>query len=87
MTRALILGIALFVLVWMIRRAFQGRREADRKAEQARADARQDGSGAGGAPAVLVACAHCGVLLPQAEALQEAGKVYCSAEHRRLGAR
>lgn len=82
MTRALILGIALFVLVWMIRRAFQGRREADRKAEQARADAQQ-----GGAPAVLVACAHCGVLLPQAEALEESGKVYCSAEHRRLGAR
>lgn len=86
MTRALILGIALFVLVWMIRRAFQGRREADRKAEQARTGG-ADAPGTDGAPVALVACAHCGVLLPQAEALEEAGKVYCSAEHRRLGAR
>ena len=33
----------------------------------------------------MVACAHCGLHLPQADAVSDAsGKVFCSAEHRRL---
>ncbi len=41
-------------------------------------------------PAELVGCAHCGVLLPRAEAHQAQGTEgaqYCSAEHARLGPR
>lgn len=36
----------------------------------------------------MVECAHCGVNLPQAEAFADAdGRLFCSAEHRRLGPR
>ncbi|GEQ73371.1 hypothetical protein CTTA_0376 [Comamonas testosteroni] len=33
----------------------------------------------------MVACAHCGLHLPQADAVNDdSGKIFCSAEHRRL---
>jgi uncharacterized protein len=32
----------------------------------------------------MVACGHCGVNLPQSEALESRGRFYCSEEHRRL---
>lgn len=32
----------------------------------------------------MVACGHCGLNLPQSEALQQSGRFYCSEEHRRL---
>ena len=35
----------------------------------------------------MVACARCGVNVPRSEALEAAGRLYCSEEHRRLGAR
>jgi uncharacterized protein len=35
----------------------------------------------------LVRCAHCGVHLPRADAREQAGALYCSAEHARLGKR
>ena len=38
-------------------------------------------------PAELVDCAHCGVLLPRAEARGDGGLLYCSEEHARLGPR
>jgi len=41
-------------------------------------------------PAELVGCAHCGVLLPRAEARSAPGDgdaQYCSEEHARLGPR
>jgi len=38
-------------------------------------------------PAELVGCAHCGVLLPRAEARGALGRHYCSEEHARLGPR
>lgn len=37
-------------------------------------------------PARMVACAHCGLHLPQADAVEgESGRLYCGVEHRRLG--
>lgn len=34
----------------------------------------------------MVSCAHCGLHLPQPDALEgEGGRHYCSVEHRRLG--
>jgi uncharacterized protein len=33
----------------------------------------------------MVACAHCRVNLPRSEAIEVAGRFYCSEEHRRLG--
>ena len=32
----------------------------------------------------IVPCAHCGLNLPEREALPVAGRFYCSEEHRRL---
>lgn len=34
----------------------------------------------------MVACARCGVHLPESESLQGEGGNFCSEEHRRLGA-
>jgi len=34
----------------------------------------------------MVPCAHCGVNLPRSEALEAAGRFFCSEEHRRLNA-
>lgn len=40
------------------------------------------------APQVMLACVHCGVHLPQAEArMDAAGRAYCSDAHRLLGPR
>lgn len=35
----------------------------------------------------MVACAHCGVNLPQGESVQESGRFFCSDEHRLAGPR
>ena len=35
----------------------------------------------------MVACAHCGLHLPRAEALEHAHRHYCCAEHRSAGPR
>lgn len=35
----------------------------------------------------MVACAHCGVHLPRADAVAEGADLYCGDEHRRLGRR
>lgn len=36
-------------------------------------------------PQDMLACAHCGVHFPQAEALVRDGRAYCCAQHERLG--
>ena len=59
-------------------------------ADQAR---KTDGADAGkppaaGVPQAMLACAHCGVHLPTADALRDAaGQVYCSDAHRLAGPR
>jgi uncharacterized protein len=76
MGRLILLALAVLALVWLARRALRSR--------QAPPDTPA-------APAELVACAHCGVLLPRAEArapgAADAGLHYCSDEHARLGPR
>jgi uncharacterized protein len=39
------------------------------------------------APQAMVSCAHCGLHLPRAEALEHARRHYCCAEHRSAGPR
>lgn len=39
------------------------------------------------APAAMVACAHCGLHLPAADAVREGAHVYCGEAHRLLGPR
>lgn len=72
MGRLLLLALAVLALVWLVRRALRAR--------QAPPDAAK-------VPAELVACAHCGVLLPRAEARSGDGGQYCGEEHARLGPR
>lgn len=36
-------------------------------------------------PQDMLACAHCGVHIPQADALMLGKQAYCCAEHRQLG--
>jgi uncharacterized protein len=72
MGRLLLLALAVLALVWLVRRALRAR--------QAPADAAK-------APGELVACAHCGVNLPRAEARGAGEGLYCSEEHARLGPR
>ena len=72
MLRWLILAAAVFAAIWLLRRSL-ARRDAGPPAKP------------GGGPAVLVACAHCGVYLPRGEALELDGNLYCSDQHRRLG--
>jgi uncharacterized protein len=38
------------------------------------------------APEQMVTCSHCGLYLPQGEAIPEGDKFFCCDEHRRLAA-
>ena len=75
MGRILLLIVALFVLVWLVRGLLITRKRAE--------PPQAPGLAAGD----LVHCAHCGVLLPRAEARSAGGRDYCSEEHGRLGPR
>ncbi|MFO1275282.1 PP0621 family protein [Sphaerotilus uruguayifluvii] len=44
-------------------------------------------AGAGSALQTMVRCAHCGLHLPQAEALEHEGQAYCGRLHRLAGPR
>ena len=72
MGRLLSFAILVFLAVWLARRAL------------ARIDA---GDSTTPAKPVedLVRCAHCGLLLPRAEARERRGAIYCTEEHARLG--
>lgn len=39
------------------------------------------------APEAMVACAHCGLHLPAADAVLDGSRIYCSPAHRALGPR
>jgi uncharacterized protein len=73
MGRLLLLALAVLILVWLVRRALRARREDAPHAPRRAAE--------------LVACAHCGVLVPRAEAREAAGGLYCGEAHARLGPR
>ena len=61
--------------VWLVRRTLARMNEPE-------SGAKKEGAGV---PDELVRCAHCGLLLPRAEARQSAGALYCGEEHARLG--
>lgn len=75
MGRLLVLILLVVAAVWLVRRALRSQ-AAKQVMGQKPANADE-----------LVACAHCGVHLPRAEARPAAGGLYCSDEHARLGKR
>lgn len=76
--RNLILVILVLIAVWWVRRQIL-------RIGEARAKRVQD---APAAPAQqFVACAHCGLHVPEGEGVSDAAGFYCSDAHRRLGPR
>jgi uncharacterized protein len=75
MGRLLILIVLVVFAVWLVRRALARMNAPEGGAKKEGTAVRDE----------LVRCAHCGLLLPRAEARQSAGAVYCSEEHARLG--
>lgn len=65
--------------VWMLSTKFRRRDEADAPG------ARPPGTAQVPAPQDMVACAHCGLHLPAADAVLGGSRVYCSDAHRALG--
>lgn len=74
MGRILLLIVALFILIWLVRGLLLTRKRGEPPPP-------------GPAQAELVTCAHCGVHLPRAESRSAGGLHYCSEEHWRLGPR
>lgn len=68
MSKILLLILAALA-VWWLAKGFR-RKGAAKDAPEA-------------APEQMVNCSHCGVYLPQSEAIAEGGKYFCCAEHRR----
>ena len=75
MGRLILIGVIVLLVVWLLRRALAAPRSGDKP----QAPDGQQGD--------LVACAHCGVNLPKAEARSAGGRYFCSEEHWRLGPR
>lgn len=101
MMKWLLLAVVVVVVLWLLGRSRRGARD---EASSAAPDGMPPRAGAGNGPASnspqpMVACAHCGVLLPKADALRPAatasaadsganpdtGPFYCSQAHRRAG--
>jgi len=76
MARFLLFALAVYALVWLLKRSFAEPPDAQRGAKP---PSSSDGE--------LVRCEHCGLHLPGAEAHERDGRRYCSAEHARLGPR
>ena len=78
----LVVGAALWVLLG--RQSRRGRGTQDRSREPSRQSPASTGEGA---PQQMVACAHCGVQFPAAEAVRHEGRDYCSPDHCKAGPR
>jgi uncharacterized protein len=97
MTKLILIAVAVFVLLWLLRRALAGPRSRAGAAREHDAPPQAPGEAKGD----LVSCAHCGVNLPKGEAYAArgappgtggrhpgaGGRHYCSEEHWRAGPR
>ena len=84
MMKWLLLAVVVVAVLWWLGR---GRRGGSNPSRQASSPASPPSQAK--APEAMVACAHCGVLLPQGDALAGPveGQHFCSEAHRRAGPR
>ena len=75
MSRLLLLVALLLLILWALQRGVQGRRRHTHREAPPAADP------SGEASSAIVPCAHCGVHLPVAEAIEADGRMYCSRAH------
>ena len=65
--RLIIILFGVWLVIRIIKRSFASSSRAGRRAKPAIAR--------------MVACAHCGVHVPESEAIQDGDRFYCSKEH------
>ena len=88
MTKMLLLLVAVLAFFWLLRRALSSR---GTRSTRGRGDGPGDKAAPAQPPPELVACAHCGVHLPQNEAFASdvgapgAKRFFCTEEHLKLG--
>lgn len=70
---------AALVILWWVRKSLGLKNPA--KNEMPGAEAKPRRTWYGKKKAALVACAHCGLHVPQGEAIAQQGRVYCSVAH------
>jgi uncharacterized protein len=77
--RNLLIFILVLIVIWWVRRALQ-------KPRAGRGRGASD-EGRRQTPERMLACAHCGVHVPESEGVQAGEHFFCSEAHRKLGAR
>ena len=89
MMKYLLVLVVVVVAAWVMMGRSRGRGNADRTAGSKRNDsAAADAAGASGAVQPMVACSHCGLHLPRADAVADAqGRLFCDSAHRLAGPR
>ena len=83
MGRLILIGLLVFLVIWLLRRALAGPPSGGRGPRAAG----EPPAAAGEEKGELVTCARCDVNLPKSEARSAGGRFYCSEEHWRLGPR
>lgn len=74
--------------IWWLRRSRRGDETARKPPQPAAQGGPRKGAPGPAEPAPMLACAHCGVHLPEAEAVKDAdGRAYCGEAHRLAGPR
>lgn len=84
MAKWLLLAVVIGLALWWWTRGKRAVAERSRKA----ADKAAPPTSSSASPEPMIACAHCGTLVPQGEALrgpQPEALPYCCEEHRRAG--
>jgi uncharacterized protein len=77
MGKFIVLLVVVFLIVWLVRGGRPGR-----SAPPVNADKPDNPAVTPAMPDTIVACAHCGLHLPKADALPGRGGVFCGEAHR-----
>ena len=73
--RTIVFLLLLVLVVYLVRRAFSGARQDASRPTRPKA---------GGGSERMIACLHCGLHVPESEAVQDDGRAFCCREHLRL---